>query len=84
MAEAEEASQAKEDPRLNWMQQWVLATTKLKDDKWKKMLAVEEHECVGCHANPLPHSAHHLPLPPSNACALFVFSHDTFPLSTWL
>jgi hypothetical protein len=30
------------DARLEWMSQWVLSTTKLKDDKWKKMLAVDD------------------------------------------
>ena len=34
------------DPRLDWMSQWVLSTTKSKDDKWQKMLAAEEMKYV--------------------------------------
>ena len=38
----DEAATTPGDARLEWMSQWVLATTKLKDDKWKKMLAVDD------------------------------------------
>lgn len=38
------------DPRAKWLEQWVLNTTKLKSDKWKKLVGTEESKYVdsGC------------------------------------
>jgi hypothetical protein len=33
-----------EDDRAVWMSDWVLNSTKMKIDKWKKMVSVEENK----------------------------------------
>ena len=30
------------DDRANWMSEWVMNSTKMKSDKWKKMVSQEE------------------------------------------